>query len=715
MVVFALLFSSASFAFVSYDEWDGSESSDWNDPDNWEGGSVPGATQAARINDPTTYTNAPIISTNSTFTPRYLVVRDSGVLTVSANLSVTRGIYAASEGQLILNSGTLGNSGTYDLNIRNEDTKVIVNGGTLNIGDDVYLDRLLDLVPGADPTLEINGGRVNVGGDFRFDGIFAEKPTLMMTGGTLEVGGDLYNDGADVTINFDGDSLLVAGDFILDGTGDSLLMTDGVIFLNGNNGTFTNDGIIDASAGDIIFNENYSLGGTGSTQLPNVTISAGTGEIDQGSDIMIAGNWTRNGTYTSNSNEVEFNGTSAQAINGATDFGDLEINNSGAGVTLNADVNIDNTLILTQGVLISDSTNTLNIEDGSTVSGGSASSYVDGYMTKTGDETFIFPLGDQGLYMRLEINDFSATVATDVFAAEYVRGTHPQAFWDSLSYGGDPGGLYNTSVLDYWKLYRTNGTTDVKVKLYWESGDSAQIDNLGDLVVAHYTGSNTWSDEGGVTTGTTASGTVETSNRITSFSPFTFGSSSASANPLPITLLKFEANAMDDVVQVTWSTIEEINNDFFTVERSYDGVLFHEVGKIEGNGNHSGRLDYSFVDVDPILDQYSYYRLKQTDFDGVYTYSGIDAVLITTEAEEEKILLFPNPVSGGFIFIDLPEVSENPWIVQIFDQLGNLVSESRITSDDQGLFNIDAPEIAGMYIIKVIGEERAFTSRFIVK
>ena len=118
------------------------------------------------------------------------------------------------------------------------------------------------------------------------------------------------------------------------------------------------------------------------------------------------------------------------------------------------------------------------------------------------------------------------------------------------------------------------------------------------------------------------------------------GEGGAGGGPLPIELLRFDARAEGHAVALSWSTATEIDNDFFTLERSRDAVRWDVVATIDGAGTHFGQLDYTFRDGKPFRGL-SYYRLKQTDFDGSFSYSDIRAV--TVEDGDTDIILFPNP------------------------------------------------------------------------
>ncbi|HSV76459.1 MAG TPA: hypothetical protein VLH37_05450 [Bacteroidales bacterium] len=94
-----------------------------------------------------------------------------------------------------------------------------------------------------------------------------------------------------------------------------------------------------------------------------------------------------------------------------------------------------------------------------------------------------------------------------------------------------------------------------------------------------------------------------------------------SPDPLPIELLSFSVNAGTESVLLNWETATETNNDFFTIERSTDVQNWEILGYVDGAGNSNKPLSYSFTDSQP-LEGISYYRLKQTDFDGKYEYFG---------------------------------------------------------------------------------------------
>lgn len=141
----------------------------------------------------------------------------------------------------------------------------------------------------------------------------------------------------------------------------------------------------------------------------------------------------------------------------------------------------------------------------------------------------------------------------------------------------------------------------------------------------------------------------------------------AGNNALPIKLASFTAKANGSQVDLKWSTISEENNDFFTIERSSDGMVFEPVLKKKGAGTSSDLISYSAVDPKPLKGT-SYYRLKQTDFDGTSTYSEMETVTLRSTTVKEKTLtlktVYPTTFRENFTFrFDSPEDGTGQFIL----------------------------------------------------
>lgn len=114
---------------------------------------------------------------------------------------------------------------------------------------------------------------------------------------------------------------------------------------------------------------------------------------------------------------------------------------------------------------------------------------------------------------------------------------------------------------------------------------------------------------------------------------------------LPVDLVYFKASPTNDkLVNLSWQTAVELNNDFFTVESSKDGSQWLELARIKGAGSSINVQNYNFVDERP-RSAIAYYRLKQTDFDGKFAYSKVIAVNVDG-FQNPEVNVYPNPTSN---------------------------------------------------------------------
>lgn len=114
------------------------------------------------------------------------------------------------------------------------------------------------------------------------------------------------------------------------------------------------------------------------------------------------------------------------------------------------------------------------------------------------------------------------------------------------------------------------------------------------------------------------------------------------ASTLPIRLVDYTAEAVGEKASLNWVTATEINNDYFTVEKSVDGVKWMFLSTVKGSGNSSRELSYQLTDNHPTLGA-NYYRLSQYDFNGDKEVLGIEAVQFDDD-QLYNITVYPNPV-----------------------------------------------------------------------
>jgi len=206
---------------------------------------------------------------------------------------------------------------------------------------------------------------------------------------------------------------------------------------------------------------------------------------------------------------------------------------------------------------------------------------------------------------------------------------------------------------------------------------------------------------------------------LTNNARFTIGTINIASTPLPIELLSFEANANEDKVDLKWITASELNNDYFTIERSTDAKNWEEAIITTGGGNSNQILEYFETDYAP-LSGVSYYRLKQTDFNGDYTYSNIVPVKYDINNEEDgSINLFPSPVSiGGIVNIEFNNISESELLVVLRDIKGReFYSKVLVNIEDGKLIGVPVNrEIpSGIYLITATSENQIYSQKLIIK
>jgi hypothetical protein len=365
-------------------------------------------------------------------------------------------------------------------------------------------------------------------------------------------------------------------------------------------------------------------------------------------------------------------------------------------------------MTFTSGIILTTPSNLIIFDNNASVSGASTSSHVNGPVRKeistSTTPSFTFPSGDGAIYAPISISSISNRRNEDYFTAYYVNERNPNA-------GGTKGsGLNLVSQAEYWILDRaaTSGTatTTAAVTLTYNTGRSGSITNAALLKVARWNGSQ-WVDHGRTgATGNNTSGTLTSSANVSSFSPFTLGSST-NVNPLPITLLNFTAKATSNAVAIDWTTTSEINNDYFTLEKSYNGTEWLPIAKIQGAGNSETLSQYAHID-NQIVFGVQFYRLKQTDLNGDFTYSNIVSVKFE-QTINATLSIFPVP-ANNFVTI----TSNNDPTVNVSITVLNALGQKVLTMDGIGnKHQLDIQQLeTGIYYIEMQSEGTLLSAKF---
>jgi len=180
--------------------------------------------------------------------------------------------------------------------------------------------------------------------------------------------------------------------------------------------------------------------------------------------------------------------------------------------------------------------------------------------------------------------------------------------------------------------------------------------------------------------------------------------------PLPIELIDFNASLFEGFVRLNWQTASEINNDFFTIERSIDGKKFNSLSVIKSEGSKHETSDYQYDDLNFPKGQI-YYRLRQTDMDGTSSLS--KTIKIHTDGKSIDVLIYPSP-SSEFIAVQASGLVKEQIRIELFDCTGTLKRETIIPAGST-ISYIDTQTLySGTYFIKIIDGSQVSTQKITI-
>lgn len=570
-----------------------------------------------------------------------------------------------------------------------------VTGGTVYVGSSTGTNGIrYDKTATAIPYLEVSSGSLTVYGGITYSSGAGSDPFIFnMSGGTM-----LLNCGST------GTSSEVF--FVNDVASSSFTMSDGVITIqkhNSSGGSNSADwgicgsaGTVNTTGGTVVFGNSstaassfdfipfanavqpsFKVTGPTATAIKLQTSKGATANfkllslyIDTNKTFDItsisgtAGNTKimtitstfdgtsslhNHGTFTARSGRVVLGGTSAQSIGGSStiSFYDLKISNS-AGVTMNAPATVTDSLIMSSGILTTTSTNIITCSSSAFANIGSSTSYIDGplmhTMAASGSRTLTYPIGKNGDYRPVVLTPTHSSATSVTYRGEVVNSAAA-----ALAYAL-PSTLSRVSYVRYWLFTRAAvaNFTSAVMQLYYGANDF--VTDMNSLRVAEGVGAN-WADHGGVGTANTT-GSITSAVFLTFNTVFTLGNSTGGTNPLPVRWLDFTAKRSGERVRLDWKTASEINCDYFTVQRSGDGIHYDNINMLNASGNSTDIHDYSSIDDHP-LKGLNYYRIAETDFDGTVSYSSICTVDLTGALKSVLISSVQNGFLVNIYFDDL--------------------------------------------------------------
>jgi len=450
--------------------------------------------------------------------------------------------------------------------------------------------------------------------------------------------------------------------------------------------------------------------------------------------LNLYGDFTRNGgTFTPGTGTVKLLGSStAQTVGGAasTTFYGLQLNNTYSTVPqilASQNIAVSNTLTLTSGVMdLSSYSLTLGtaVATPGTLAGGSSSAYLSkGTFNRWYNATTVansnirglFPVGDHSG------NGYSPFYVTAPTTAPTTGGTVSASYSDSPTNQSvaflDAGTNIEIRTNAGWTVASANGlaggTYNLSANRSFCAACVGALSNLRITLASGVVGTN------GTTTGTVTSPVVNrTGLTLANLSnTFYIGSTSFYSSPLPIELGDFKAVVKNNKVELSWFTFSESENDFFTIERSKDGIHFEKVLDVDGAGNSSTLKNYTAMDANP-FNGVSFYRLSQTDFNGDSKTCKVVSVRINN-TKSIITSVYPNPNDGTLIYADYFSDVTGSVNVDLVDVLGRKVytKDYSIVGGETNSIVIqpNLNMMSGKYLVVVSSEAGKFCTQIMVK
>jgi hypothetical protein len=398
----------------------------------------------------------------------------------------------------------------------------------------------------------------------------------------------------------------------------------------------------------------YSPGGTIVLSDGSVTL-ANNATYEHGNSLLQnSGSWTSSGSLDL------FLSAGSNTISGtlAPSFFNVQFN-IGAGNTMaitNAQgVNVAGTLqfnnALTTTVRSTANTGALHFADGATYTGGATDAqHVDGYVSKTGNDAFTFPVGSGTDLRTLAIS--APATATNQYSVAWIAGnpgtngdpSNANALHPVTSVTAPIASVSSAGQWDWIPVSGTGAGLTITVSIPDLSPTGVAV---ADLRLVGWNGT-AWIDlSSGSTAGGNTEGSALSGTMVAGITAIGIGSTST---PLPVLFSRFDVAKDGCKALLNWSTAMEHNNDHFEIERSTDGRSFNLIGKVQAAGNSSEAHDYSFIDEYPVAGM-NYYRIVQVDIDGKHSSTTIKNLQF--DCANGTVKVYPT-ITQGTLHVDMP-------------------------------------------------------------
>jgi len=530
----------------------------------------------------------------------------------------------------------------------------------------------------------------------------AQQPVL--TAGTYSVRNLTINAGATVTVQT-GATLQICGNLINNGTficqpGSTVefIGTGNQIFTNINGANYFHHLVINKPSGNVTSANTIEVRG-------DFTTINNTSVFVLNSLFRLSGNFNNyngNTTFTHTSGAFYFIGGNAQTYSqglSQLDHFEVYVNKSANHVTLLTNMNvrpIDGLLYLMNGNII---TNTYYVEvannaPGSVLNSG-ALGYVNGNLWRNingAGGTYNFPVGNTNWYELVVIDLTGANTYTQL-----------RCRYDNWPSGPNTLGLsecmttYNLPSENhgYWTFTQTGGNTGLYNARLHCVGASNTAGATGWTIQKSTSVAGPW-----ILSGTCDMTSTAAIVRRTGMNGFSVLAAAQSTTPLPIELLSFDGEAVGPENHLHWTTATEVNNQYFVIEKSSDGIIYEDMAQVDGAHNSNSILNYNEVDERP--HNVTYYKLRQIDFDGNSETFGPIVIQNNHIGDFSFISVYPNPAEEQFnMMLSSKNVVEAQYFIT--DIMGKNVQSGYLKVD--GITSMPIQTEAwksGVYFVKIV-------------
>ncbi|OJV24210.1 MAG: hypothetical protein BGO32_04170 [Bacteroidetes bacterium 37-13] len=465
--------------------------------------------------------------------------------------------------------------------------------------------------------------------------------------------------------------------------------------------------------------------GIANTQRLEIAYDADLTLIGPTTELNVYGDFVNNGRFHPNNAKVSFIGNDVSLISGGI-YSNLTINNTTPeGISIQDTVTVSGTLTLNNGIVKTNG-NLISVTNPAVnaITNYGEDNYVNGALERTISDTgsFAFPVGDDIVYALCEIRPRGGTTGgVTKIKVQFINkpGTDDGL---NLQYGDvqintvHPAGIWLIEP-DQQPNFGVGGELSGDYELIFDVSSFAGLENYDFYILTRgdtSTSASDWTLAGTQNGAAVQDGKIVVSG-ITHFSQWGVGSG---GGLLPVKMSSFKAVPVDNkFIQLQWTTETEINNRGFSVERSTDAKEFAAIGYVQGNGNSTETINYTYNDKNVELNKRYYYRLKQVDFDESFEYTKIASAVLNDKTEAIRIGEFiPNPASIT-TKIDIDVATEQDATFSFRNATGQTVkSIDIILRKELANYEFNVEDLAsGNYIVSIKTNDDIYVRKLLIK